>query len=553
MTSIRDTASSSNRKAASPNQLSDRDAVFISVERPEAPSHIAALTILDSSQSSGFSFERFLEILGERIELVARFKWKLFEPPLGIDRAYWVEDDAFDVSQHVQRVAVPAPGDRAALSRLVAFLHGQSLDRSRPLWESWWIEGLAGDRIAMLLKVHHCLMDGQSGIGLSEILMDLSPEPTRHAPVAAEERDVPPRRPALWEMGRAALANSLRIPQAVAVHSRRALVEGMNRTFASRSAEAPPPVPRVGFNGRLSRQRSFAFASVPLGPLRDAKKHFDVKMNDILLAIVSSSLRRGLLAQGELPDEAIVGLCPVSLRQGGDQSFGNQISSMPVSLATDIEDLRTRIATIHESAEAAKRRFEKDAFETFSALGECLAPGVLRLLTGIAHSVPSLIPLPANLVVSNVRGLPVPMYLAGARVEEVYPLSMLQVANGMNVTAVSHDDQVDFGFLVDRGLVRDPWIYADAVYEAVRELEAEVAFGSPEFESDPLSSGSCDSDSVSESETAEEKPEPPSIHDAPRSESDAPRVSDDPIDLQMMMAELKHVRAPSRSETPSSQ
>jgi WS/DGAT/MGAT family acyltransferase len=538
MKSIRDTGSGSRRTVALPNQLSDRDAVFISVERPEAPSHIAALTILDPSQSSGFSFERYLEILSERIELVARFKWKLFEPPFGIDRAYWVEDDAFDVAQHVERVAVPAPGDRAALAKLVAFVHGQALDRFRPLWESWWIEGLSGGRVAMLLKVHHCLMDGQSGMGLSEILMDLSPEPTRHPTntSAGEERDVPPRAPALWEMGRAALTNGLRIPQAIAVHSRRALIEGLSRTFERGSRETPPPVPRVGFNGRLSRQRSFAFASIPLGPLRDAKKHFDVTMNDILLTIVSSSLRRGLIEHGELPEEAIVGLCPISLRRGGDQSFGNQISSMPVSLATDIEDLPGRIAAIHASAEAAKRRFEKDAFETFATLAECLTPGVLKVLTGMAHLLPSLIPLPANLVVSNVRGLPVPMYLAGARVEEIYPISMLQVANGMNVTAVSHDDQVDFGFLADASLVRDPWLYADGVHSAVRELE----------------------DAVVGYERAPESPEsasaPPSAVEGEASsrESPAPFADEGPIDLQMMMSELKNVRSPSRGEGSTS-
>jgi WS/DGAT/MGAT family acyltransferase len=550
MKSIRDTASGSIRSVTRPNQLSDRDAVFISVERPEAPSHIAALSILDPSQCAEFSFERFVEILGERIDSVERFKWKLYEPPLGIDRAYWVEDEEFDVARHVERVALPEPGDRAALARVVAFLHAQSLDRTRPLWESWWIEGLAGDRVAMLMKVHHCLMDGQSGIGLAEILMDLSPEPRRSAASSDERpREAPPRRPALWEMGRAALSNSLRIPQAVAVHSRRALTEGLNRTLKSRSSQAPPPVPRVHFNGRLSRQRSFSFATVPLGPLRDAKKHFDVKMNDILLEIVSSALRRGLLSQGRLPAEAIVGLCPVSLRERGDQSFGNQISSMPVSLATDIEDLPGRLAAIHESAEAAKRRLEEGAFETFAALGECLSPGVLKFLTGVAHAVPSMIPIPANLVVSNVRGLPVPMYLAGARVDEVYPLSMLQVANGMNVTAVSHDDQVDFGFLVDSGLISDPWIYAEGVHAAVRELEEYV-------EEHTRARGSDQALAPAPSVVPTPTPEPPaaSTQTAEAGSDDSPlacQVDPEPLDLHLMMSRLSHIRAPSRDEGTS--
>jgi WS/DGAT/MGAT family acyltransferase len=537
----RDASPKPSFESAHPRQLSDGDAVFISVESQQAPSHIAGLTILDPSTCPGFGFDHYLEILQERIELVARFKWKLFEPPLGLDRAYWVEHDEFDVSEHVRRVVVPAPGDRASLAELAGFIHAQPLDRSRPLWECWWIEGLEGNRVATLMKIHHCLMDGQSGIGLSEILMDLSPEPERDLQIPEDAREPPPRRPALWEMGRSALANGLGRPRRIAAHSGRALAQGLRRTLDTRGPAAAPAVPRVPFNGRLGRDRAFAFATVPLAPLRDAKKHFDVKMNDVLLEIVSSSLRRGLAQHGELPESPIVGLCPVSLRQDGDQSFGNQISSMPVSLATDIEDVPSRLAAIHDSAEAAKQRLEGGAFETLSALGECLLPGALRLLTRVAHGFPSLLPLPANLVISNVRGLAVPLYLAGARVVELYPMSMLQVANGMNVTAVSHDDQVDFGFLVDSKLVRDPWIYADGVHQALRELEEAVALRSRTPESDSAS-------------VPPQHPEP--FEDEPHAggrrvelpdPSEAPDVEAEPLSLQLMISQLGHLRAPPRT------
>jgi len=514
-----------------PKQLSDADAVFLSVERPEAPSHIAGLTILDPSGCPEFGFERFLEILRERIELIARFKWKLFEPPLGIDRAYWVEVEDFDVTDHVHRIAVAKPGDRAALAELAGVLHAQPLDRSRPLWESWWIEGLEGQRVATLLKIHHCLMDGQSGIGLGEILMDLTPDPARDLQTPNDVPQSQPRRPDLWEMGRTALTNGLRIPRALAVHSRRAFAEGVGRVLDEPSTRTPPRVPRVHFNGRLTGHRSFTFATIPLDPLRDVKKHFDVTMNDVLLAIVASSLRHGLIAQGDLPESPIVGLCPVSLRRDGDQSFGNQISSMPVSLATHLESASQRLAAIHESAEAAKRRLEGGVFETFAALSECLLPGALRLLMRAAHGFPSLLPLPANLVISNVRGLPVPMYLAGARVEELYPMSMLQVANGMNVTAVSHDGNVNFGFLVDSKLVRDPWVYADGVHTALRDLEAAVAAHSVMPETDAASTLPPPAGSVQE----ETSPPPP--------------FEAEPLNLQLMISELRHLRAPSRTGT----
>ncbi|HEB88153.1 MAG TPA: wax ester/triacylglycerol synthase family O-acyltransferase [Deltaproteobacteria bacterium] len=539
----RDASFMASRSRAHPRQLSDADAVFLSVESLKAPSHVAGLTILDPSSSSAFSFERYMEVLGERIDLVERFKWKLYEPALGLDRAYWIEDPDFDVARHVHRVRLRMPGDRAALAELAGCLHAEPLDRRRPLWECWWIDGLDDDRIAILLKIHHCLMDGQSGVGLSEILMDLTPEPDRRGRFQAAEREPPPRRPTIWEVGRRAVVNAAQRPKAVATHSRRALLEGVGRALGVPADGMPPRVPRVPFNGRLGPGRAFAFTSVPLGPLRDAKKHFNVTMNAVLLELVSSALRSGLMEEDALPALPIVGLCPVSLRRDGDERFGNRLASMSVPLATDQADARTRLARIHESAEAAKKRLESGSFETLSALGECLVPGALRWLTRVAHGFPSLLPLPGNLVISNVRGLPIPLYMAGARVEEIYPLSMLQVANGMNVTAVSHDDQVDFGFVVDSNLVRDPWLYANGIQAALRELEAIVAARSTIRASDPVSADSTPHP-------------PPTIEEGGSSSADDTAVGmesidggdfeTEPLSLHLIMAELAHLRAPSR-------
>jgi hypothetical protein len=212
---------------------------------------------------------------------------------------------------------------------------------------------------------------------------------------------------------------------------------------------------------------------------------------------------------------------------------------MPVSLATNLESAPKRLMAIHASAEAAKRRLEDGAFETFAALSECLVPGALRLLTRAAHWIPSLLPLPANLVISNVRGLPVPMYLAGARVEELYPMSMLQVANGMNVTVISHDGRVDFGFLVDSKLVRDPWVYADGVHTAYRELEAVVLAHSKTCELDAASALPAPVRSGRESGSNSED-------SGPQEPDASPAFDVTPLDLQLMISELRHLRAPSR-------
>jgi len=470
------------------HQLADGDAVFVAMETPEAPCHIAGLSILDPSTRADFGYETFLAVLSERIALIPRFRWKLREVPLGLDCAYWVEDPGFDVREHVRRVALAAPGDRQTLARLASFLHAQPLDRSRPLWECWWIEGLESGRIAVMIKLHHCLVDGQSGIGLTEILMDLSPEPGQ-TPIAAPATaaETLPREPHYWEMGRRALENGFRRQTRMAMHAGRAL-----RDFAKGPASLPlavvravpralfgkdePAVPRVSWNAsRLSRHREFAFSKIPLAPLRELKKHFDVKLNDVMLALLSGVLRGALRERDELPETSLVALCPVSLREAGDQSMGNQLTSMPVSLATHLADPAERLQAIHASADGAKQRTRDGAFEFITALGESLAPAALHLVMQTVHRAPRFAPLPGNLVCSNVRGLPIPTYMAGARVEELYPMSMLQVGSGMNVTAVSHDDQVDFGFLVDPKLVPDPWLFADRVPRALAELEAAAA------------------------------------------------------------------------------
>lgn len=507
-------------------QLADGDAVFVAMETSEAPCHIAGLTILDPSTRADFGFEPFVEVLSQRIALIPRLRWKLREVPLGLDCAYWIEDPDFDVRDHVRRVALAAPGDRVTLARLASFLHAQPIDRSRPLWECWWIEGLENGRIGVLIKLHHCLVDGQSGMGITEILMDLSPEPGQSPmPTAGALAEALPRPPELWEMGRRVVENGLRRQARMALHAGRALRElargpvSLPRALARAVPRSPfarevDGVPRVSWNAtRLSRHRDFAFTKLPLSRLRELKKHFDVKLNDVLLALVGGALRGVLLERGELPEASLVALCPVSLREAGDQSLGNQLTSMPVRLATHLADPVERLRAIHESADGAKQRTRDGAFEFITALGESLAPAALHLVMRTAHRAPRIAPMPGNLVCSNVRGLPIPTYMAGARVEELYPMSMLQVGSGMNVTAVSHDDQVDVGFLVDPRLVPDPWLFADRLATALEELEAAATRRAP-----PAPRG-------------------------PRIELPAP-AEGEPVDLALLMATVRRRRVP---------
>ena len=456
------------------HQLGDGDAIFVAVENERAPSHIGGLTLIDGRGREGFGFEHMVERIEQRIALVPRFGWKLHEVPFGLDRPYFVEDERFDARAHVHRIALAGEGSLRDLHDLAALLHARPLDRSRPLWEAWWIEGLADGRVAMLIKMHHCLVDGEGGVGLTEILMDLSPdaeqplvpvEMQERAPVAPEPADVATR------AAQNALTRSSRL-FGHGLSALRSLGEQWLGDPMTRYAPTSAEVPRADFNDVVGPRRAFASASVSLETVRELKKHFDVTVNDVLLELVGASLRRSLRERGALPERSLVACCPVSHRKSGDKTLDNQIGAMSVSIATDLADPAQRLKAINRSASHAKEKVTRGGFDLMTAVGEVLVPKALELLTAVGDVALDRMPLPGNFVFSNVRGLPVPVYMAGARVDAMFPMSMLQVGNGLNVTAVSYMDRIDFGFLVDPDLVDDPQDLADGIPVALEALQA---------------------------------------------------------------------------------
>ena len=459
------------------HQLADGDAIFIAVENDRAPSHIGGLVVMDGRDSDGFGFEHMVGRIEERIALVPRFTWKLHEVPFGLDRPYFVEDERFDARAHVHRVALPGEGTLRDLNELAALLHARPLDRGRPLWEAWWIEGLEDGRAALLIKMHHCLVDGEGGVGLTEILMDLSPDAEQPL-IPLEMRERTPAAPAPSDLATRAVMNALSRPRRFFDHGRhalRALGGQLIGDPTTHYAPSPFEVPRVDFNESVGPRRAFASISVPLESVREMKKHFDVTVNDVLLELVGASLRRSLRDRGALPEAPLVACCPVSHREAGDKSLDNQIGMMPVAIATHLADPAKRLKEINRSAAHAKTKVARGGFDLMTALGEVLVPKAIEWLTAAGDMALDRMPLPGNFVFSNVRGLPVPVYMAGARVDAMYPMSMLQVGNGLNVTAVSYMDRIDFGFLVDPDLVPDPQALADEIPAALEALQNAAA------------------------------------------------------------------------------
>ncbi len=454
-------------------QLQASDSAFLAIETPETPGHVGGLTILDASGVPGFGFERLVEHIDERIRLEPRYTRKLVEVPLGLDRPYLVDDPGFDVRRHMKRIAVPAPGGMRELAELVGELYRRPLDRDRPLWEMWYIEGVENGRVGMLMKYHHCLMDGMASAGLGELLCDLEPEP-KNGPILPPRAD---RSPAPEPSGLEVVGNALRHRGEAPLKLARFLGRMTRQTVAMavaslRDDEAPPlpgSFPAVSFNAALGPRRGFACASLSLDDVKAVKKHFGVTVNDVVLAITGSAVRRYLKDRGELPDRPLAAAIAISTRAEGDASIDNSVTMVPVGWATDLEDPVERLGRIHRNAEKAKEFAANFDADLVGGLGESLAPGVVGLLIRAGADAATAW-MPANVVVSNVRGTPVPLYTAGAKIECMYPMSVLAPSQGLNITVVSYMGRVDVGFTVDPDLVPDAWALADAVGPALDEL-----------------------------------------------------------------------------------
>lgn len=453
-------------------QLPGADSVFLSLETPNAPAHVGGITILDTSETPDFSFEKLLATIDERIRLEPRFTRKLRELPLGLDRPYLVDDPDFDVSRHVHRIGVPAPGGLRELTELASYLHSRALDRDRPLWEMWFIEGVEGGRCALLMKSHHCLMDGMAGAGLGEMLCDLEADPPARAPAP----DIPledERSYGNLEIGLRAAVHLAQSPRKMLGFGARMLRQTAGMLLSSRHEGSPPLpmfVPTTRFNGDVGPRRAFACASVSLDDVKTVKKHYEVTVNDVMLALTGSALRAYLEPLGELPDESLVAVVAVSKRSQGDVEIGNQISMVPCVWATDEPDPVERLLKIHRNSKISKELSANYDADMTVGMGESMPPGLANLLMRAASAGLATAVAPGNVVVSNVRGTPVPLYVAGARIETMYPLSILAPSQRLNITVVSYMGKVDVGFIVDADVVDDIWSLTEEVPKALQAL-----------------------------------------------------------------------------------
>jgi len=454
---------------AAVRQLGKQDILFVAGETDTIYHHTVGLVILDTSACPRFSFDYLRKKVIERIREVPHFRWKLHEVPMGLDLPYWIEDENFHYENHFKRIAVPSPGDREALSELVAHLYSRHLDRSKPLWEFWFIEGLAGGKYAIVQKLHHCMMDGQGASKLGELLCDFAPNakarPVDASISGARAGAVPDR----WHLSTATALHLAGFPWAAyrgLADVARPLILKQFKRQADRSPK--PETPMTCLNGDISSERGFIFGSLSLDDIKTVRKAFDVSVNDVLLALVSTALRHYLLARDELPQLSLRTGIPVSLRNDDDEEISNRVTQASVTLATDIADPIARLRAI--SAECAEvKQVIRGGGKGFIELIQIMPPLMVSAMMSVTTPEQTAQMLGSNLIVSNVHGSDKPMYIAGARLETMYPMSIITPGMGINFTCVSYVGQVDVGVTIAPQLVTDPWTIIDGLHSALHE------------------------------------------------------------------------------------
>jgi len=468
-------------------QLSGLDASFLALETANTTGHVGGLSILDPSDAPApLNLARLTEVMAERLPLVPVLRRKLLEVPFGLDQPYWVDDPDFDIEYHVREIALPGQGSDAQLNEQVSRLHARPLDRSKPLWELYLITGLAKKRAAVYTKIHHAAIDGASGVELLTVLFDLSPAGRELPPAEPFRAASPPPLPVLAAMAAARLAwrpvqtaqitNELVkiIPTlAPAVNTLVGNMLGLNRGDGTVIPTRPGRAPATPFNRSITPHRRFAFRSVDLATVKAVKNAFGVSVNDVVMAMCAGALRRWLLDHDALPDQPLVAMIPVSVRDPSAKgALGNRVSAMLAPLPTSVIDPALRLQIVHSATQVAKAQQAAipqglvDQISDFAVPALTARAARVVFATGVLHRLP-----PFNITISNVPGPNTQVYLCGARLLAHYPVSVVTDGQGLNITLIGYLGQLHFGLVSCRELVPDIDTLAGSLTDELDLLE----------------------------------------------------------------------------------
>lgn len=457
--------------------LNSQDALLVYGEASGWPLHMTSLQIYDVSTSpEGLDVERVRELYRQRLPHIPVFRQRLARVPGGLARPVWVEEPDIDVAARIHGVRVPAPGTDRQLGELVGNLNASPLDLTGLLWEIWVAEGLEGGRVAVLSRLHHAAVDGVRGMEVQAVTFDVDPAAPfarpGSAPGAGQDA------PGALGLLTGAAAHLAGAPVRLVRTAGQLALAGGRLAGAVRRRELsglalPFTAPRTSLNGSVSTRRGFAFCSLSLPAVKQAARQEQVTVNDVVLALMGGALRRYLDQRGELPGRSLTAAVPIGLAsEGGAQpGIGNRWAVMATSLATNVADPVERLHKIAASARAGKSVQEAIGPGPWMSLPDVPPVLVSAAARGYAGlRLADLHPTIVNVVISNVRGAPVPLYFAGARMLANYPAGPIADGFGLNVTVISYLDSLDFGLSVCPDRVEDPWQLADALHAEEAEF-----------------------------------------------------------------------------------
>jgi WS/DGAT/MGAT family acyltransferase len=458
-------------------RLTALDNSFLVLERPKAYMHVASTQILQAAPlrgaDGGIDADAFKRLVAGSLHLIPRYRQKLQYVPFE-NQPVWVDDPAFNLDYHIRHTSLPRPGTEAQLKALSARIMQQHLDRSRPLWEIWLVEGLEDDRFALISKVHHCMIDGISGVDLMNILMSVSPEPM----IPDAPPYVPRPAPSAFELWRHETLRRLRLPVEALRDLRHFVDEAQNlrrellvrgRAVAQTLGATLRRPSETPLNGEIGPHRRFGWCVMPLADIKAVRKSLGGSLNDVVLTIVTGAVRRFLLYRRVDPERIDFRvMAPVSVRSKDERGeLGNRVSAWFLTLPVGEEDPRKQLLSVAQETAELKESKQAVGASVLTQVAEW-TPSTLLALG--ARNMTRL--LPFNIVVTNVPGPQVPIYTLGAPLLEIYPHVPLIDGTGLGIALMSYDGRLCWGFNADYDLVPDLPVFVEAIQDAFDELRA---------------------------------------------------------------------------------
>lgn len=476
-------------------KLSGMDASWLHFESEDVPLHVASCPIFqlpEGADPESF-FKQVKELVKQRAPALKNYRIRRIDIPFGLDHPVWHDDLAnIDFDYHIRRVRLPRPGSLEQLEAACSRIAAAPMDMDRPLWEYHLIEGLQGNRACLVIKIHHAVIDGESGVMQLDMIMDPTPEPRQVTPPVGlpEGTDAPN----MWELLSDAFLRFMQqpltmmeaIPRMAEAASNYSTVMMDRLTNGEALSRVAPP---TSFNRAISRSRRYVMASVPLGEAKAIKNALKVTLNDVVMSVCAGALRRYLMRTGGQLNDELLAMVPVSLRRGdaATDQMGTLVTGMICGLATDIDDPIDRLRAINKRSRAAKTEVEATKGAMIQDYNIAGAPLVLRLASQLYGGLrlADLVQPMFNVTISNVAGPREPLYLNGARMLHYHPLSLVTHGLGLNITVQSYCDTLDFGLISCARLLPDLAEVRDDLLTSFEELRQAVLGDAAETAASP--------------------------------------------------------------------